>query len=197
MGGSDFVETHRIEPLCFFFEKSTRKGLKVTDNAGKYPTPPIILGNGWGAIPDGVSTSQQLWCKQDVQAFYNEREEGMVSWRETMETNPRPIYLTQEEYFARESIAETKSEYVDGRIVAMAGASLDHGQIIFNLTQILGPQLKPRGYRMYTNDIMVKPSATRYYYPDVVIFTFESNGGGYSPPTTLRPCFGGIKKRRG
>jgi Uma2 family endonuclease len=92
-----------------------------------------------------------------------------MRWREAMETNPRPIYVTEEEYFDRESIAEAKSEYVDGQIVAMAGARLDHSQIISNFVQTIGPQLRKRGCRTVTNDVMVDPSPTRYYYPDIVM----------------------------
>lgn len=86
-----------------------------------------------------------------------------------MAANPRPIYLTEEEYFARESVAEARSEYVDGQIIAMAGASLDHSQIISNFVQTIGPQLRKRGCRTVTNDVMVHPSPTRYYYPDIVM----------------------------
>lgn len=86
-----------------------------------------------------------------------------------MVANPPLIYLTEEEYFARESVAETRSEYVDGQIIAMAVASLDHSQIISNFVQTIAPQLRKRGCRTVTNDVMVHPSPTRYYYPDIVM----------------------------
>ncbi|MCI0391239.1 MAG: Uma2 family endonuclease [Acidobacteria bacterium] len=41
-------------------------------------------------------------------------------------------YYTPEEYLAFERAAETKHEYLDGQIFAMAGGSPLHNQICFN-----------------------------------------------------------------
>jgi Uma2 family endonuclease len=42
-------------------------------------------------------------------------------------------YYTPEEYLALERHAEFKSEYIDGRIVAMTGASATHNAIAGNI----------------------------------------------------------------
>ncbi len=79
-------------------------------------------------------------------------------------------YLTPEEYLALERQAETKSEYWNGDMYAMAGASRAHSTIVINLVVGLGGQLEKRPCEMHSNDMRVKvrPSGL-YTYPDVVI----------------------------
>ena len=78
--------------------------------------------------------------------------------------------LTPEEYLTRERKAITKSEFVRGKIVAMAGASYNHTVITMNISGELYLQLKNRECTVHTNDMRVKASATSsYFYPDVVV----------------------------
>ena len=53
-----------------------------------------------------------------------------------------PRYYTPEEYLALEREAEYKSEYVDGRIVAMAGAKFPHNRVNENLSIAVGKRLE-------------------------------------------------------
>jgi Uma2 family endonuclease len=79
-------------------------------------------------------------------------------------------HYTPAEYLARERAAEYKSEYVDGFIVAMSGASRIHNLITANVGRELGNQLKGRRCEVYIGDMRVKVSATcTYRYPDVVV----------------------------
>jgi Uma2 family endonuclease len=79
-------------------------------------------------------------------------------------------YVTPEEYLRREKEAETKSEYVDGVIVAMAGASRSHIRITMNLTIELDPHLERAGCEGYASEMRVRVQvANRYYYPDVAV----------------------------
>jgi len=87
-----------------------------------------------------------------------------------MEANPRATYISVEDYLAGEAIAHTRSEYVEGQVVGMAGGTLGHGQIIQNLTSLLDAQLEPQQCRVLGSEILVRVSPTRYYYPDVTIF---------------------------
>jgi len=81
----------------------------------------------------------------------------------------QPIY-TPEAYLVLERDATTKSEYVDGEIFAMSGASRRHTQITFNLAVEMGPQLKGRPCGAYISDMRVKVSPTGMYtYPDMVV----------------------------
>jgi len=79
-------------------------------------------------------------------------------------------YLTPEEYLALERKAEFKSEYMDGVVYAMAGASERHNLIVANLIITLGGQLKGRPCRVYPSDLRVRvPNSKRFFYPDVSV----------------------------
>ncbi|HVR97164.1 MAG TPA: Uma2 family endonuclease, partial [Thermoanaerobaculia bacterium] len=63
-----------------------------------------------------------------------------------------------------------KSEYLDGEVVAMTGASENHILVVTNLVRELSSQLMQRPCRVYSNDMRVQVSATGLYtYPDVVV----------------------------
>lgn len=79
-------------------------------------------------------------------------------------------YLTPEEYLAIERKAETKSEYVDGAVVAMTGASRKHNLITFNIAREISQQLRGRPCEGYAGDMRVRIPSTRLYtYPDVTV----------------------------
>jgi Uma2 family endonuclease len=56
-----------------------------------------------------------------------------------MQSLAQPSF-TPEEYLAIERKAAHKSEYVNGHVFAMAGASLEHNQITFNIAVDLSIQ---------------------------------------------------------
>jgi Uma2 family endonuclease len=77
--------------------------------------------------------------------------------------------FTREEYLAIERAADHRSEFVNGRIYAMAGASLRHTHIVRNLIVAISNRLVGRPCEAYSNDLRVKVSETGMYtYPDVV-----------------------------
>lgn len=78
--------------------------------------------------------------------------------------------LTPEEYLALERQAETRSEYLNGELFAMSGASRRHNLITVNITAGLHAQLRQRPCEVYTSDMRLKVSPTGLYtYPDVVV----------------------------
>jgi Uma2 family endonuclease len=87
-----------------------------------------------------------------------------------MSTQPQRSFLTPEEYLAIERKAEFKSEYFNGEMFAMAGASRPHNRIVSNVISALNPQLLKRGCNIYPSDMRVKiGKINKYTYPDVVI----------------------------
>ncbi len=81
----------------------------------------------------------------------------------------KPKSYTPEEYLAFEREAEEKHEFVDGEIIAMAGASREHNLIGTNVTVGLGYQLRGKKCELYANDMRVRMRKGRYAYPDVVV----------------------------
>jgi Uma2 family endonuclease len=77
-------------------------------------------------------------------------------------------FITPEEYLALEREAQTKSEYYNGEMFAMSGASDKHCQLAFRLSSLLGNHLRGRRCRGYTSDMRVQvPGA--YVYPDLSV----------------------------
>ncbi len=80
------------------------------------------------------------------------------------------LHFTAEEYLAFERAAETKHEYLDGQIYAMAGASPPHNQICFNLAGELHPQLKGTLCYGLTSDQKIRTDPMDLFsYPDLII----------------------------
>jgi Uma2 family endonuclease len=83
-------------------------------------------------------------------------------------------YLTPEEYLTIERKAEYKSEYINGEMIAMTGASRIHNLITANIIGELRQQLKEALCEVYSNDMRVRIPATGLYtYPEAVVVCGE------------------------
>ena len=83
-------------------------------------------------------------------------------------------YLTPDEYLTMERQSEHKSEYIDGVVYAMSGASFRHNAIVANVITELGQQLKGRPYRALPSDMKVRmPDSSKFFYPDVSVVCGE------------------------
>ena len=87
---------------------------------------------------------------------------------------PSEKRATYSEYLAFEEAAETRHEYVDGQILAMAGGSIRHGRLIARLVSLLATKLQGRGCIPVASDVRVRiRAADRSTYPDVFIVCGE------------------------
>jgi Uma2 family endonuclease len=79
-------------------------------------------------------------------------------------------WISPEEYLAAERLAETKSEYLDGQVFAMSGASLKHNLIVGNLVGMLHAQLAGRDCSALPSDMRLRVPISKYFtYPDVTV----------------------------
>jgi Uma2 family endonuclease len=105
-----------------------------------------------------------------------------------MSAQPQIADMTPEEYLALERQAEYKSEYFDGEIFAMSGASPTHNQITANVLAEIHAQFKKRPCRVYVNDMRVKVSPTGLYtYPDIVALCDKPRFDDAQKDTLLNP----------
>ncbi|MCW5850602.1 MAG: Uma2 family endonuclease [Anaerolineae bacterium] len=99
-------------------------------------------------------------------------------------------YMTPEEHLALDRAAPTKSEYIDGVIVAMAGASLEHNLIVANVGRALWGQLRGPPCRIVPCDTRVfVPATGNYVYPDATVgcqlsLTVVYDRVTFDPPST-------------
>lgn len=89
-----------------------------------------------------------------------------------MSSAEQPQYYSVEEYLAIEEQAQTKSEYIDGWIRAMTGATNRHNCVKINCLVHLVNQLKGQRCRPFDSDTKVRidrEGSKRFYYPDVQV----------------------------
>lgn len=97
-------------------------------------------------------------------------------------------YLSPAQYLALERVAEERSEYLDGEMVAMTGGSRNHGLIVGNLVRELGSQLRDRPCEVYPTDLRVQVAQTGLYtYPDVTVVCGEPRFEDEQLDTLLNP----------
>ncbi len=103
-------------------------------------------------------------------------------------SRPAEQFITAADYLVLERQAETKSEYLNGCIYAMSGASRSHNRITVNLTSALHAQLKRKPCEPFSGDMRVKVSPTGLYtYPDVVVVCGEPRFEDQHVDTLLNP----------
>lgn len=96
--------------------------------------------------------------------------------------------LSVAEYLEQERRAETKSEYLDGEVFLMAGASRSHNLLVTNVIAALHGSLRGRGCELYSSDMRVQVSATGLFtYPDVVVVCGEPEFLDAAVDTLLNP----------
>ncbi len=98
-----------------------------------------------------------------------------------MVANPKKRY-TLEEYFELERTSEERSEFWDGEIFCMSGASAVHNRILTNVIFHLRLKSQGRNCEVFSSDMRVKvPSAPPHRYPDLTAVCrtsqFEKIGG--------------------
>jgi Uma2 family endonuclease len=80
-------------------------------------------------------------------------------------------WISLEEYHEIERTSDIKYEYIDGRIYAMTGGTLDHATIAGNLFAILKAHLQGKTCKVFNSDAKVQPleHGNPSYYPDVTV----------------------------
>lgn len=81
---------------------------------------------------------------------------------------------TAEEYLRLERAAEFKSEFYNGEIIAMAGASRFHNGVKENLAIQIGNQIWKGSCQSFSSETKVYVDRTgNYFYPDILIVCDE------------------------
>lgn len=77
---------------------------------------------------------------------------------------------TVSEFLEMEEKSEVRHEYYDGEIFAMAGTTMNHNDIVDNVRTFLKGIFRPKGCRIFAENIKVEAIENFYYpYPDVIV----------------------------
>lgn len=106
-----------------------------------------------------------------------------------MAANPQAqSTMSEEAYLQLERHSETKHEYVQGQIRALAGASWRHNLICSNLQIYLGQALREKDCTVLSENMRVQVSAIKSYrYPDLVIVCGQAEFLDSKEDTLLNP----------
>ena len=99
--------------------------------------------------------------------------------------------VSEAEYLASEATSETKHEYVNGEMIAMAGVSLEHSLVQMGLGAAIQGALAAAGKRCLTlsPDMRVRIDETGLYaYPDLTVVCAKPQlDRSANPPSLLNP----------
>lgn len=99
-------------------------------------------------------------------------------------------YVSAQEYLQRENASETRHEWMDGEVFAMAGASPNHNDVVLSIGSVLREQLRAKrggggtgdGCVVRVSDQRVNIGARLYAYPDVVVACAPLQYTDQNPP---------------
>ena len=82
---------------------------------------------------------------------------------------PQPTF-SADDYLAWETTQDTRSEFVNGQVFAMAGGTLEHNAATLATGSTLRQHLKGSPCRAFVSDVRVQVQASNsFFYPDVVV----------------------------
>lgn len=77
--------------------------------------------------------------------------------------------ISLEDYLGGEEISQTKHEYINGEVYAMAGASDRHYRISMNIATKLDAHLAQSDCEAFMAEMKLKADEKTFYYPDVFV----------------------------
>jgi Uma2 family endonuclease len=93
------------------------------------------------------------------------------------------------EYLELEEKAEFKSEFVDGEIIPMAGASANHNILTAKFLARILLALEDLDYSVFMSDMRLwMPSHQRYTYPDVMVVAGQPMFTDQKQTAITNPC---------
>lgn len=95
-----------------------------------------------------------------------------------MQLNYADYFISEEDYLQGELSADTKHEYLDGEVYAMAGASENHNLLAGNIFAELKNKLKGTPCRTFIADMKVKTD-NAFFYPDVMVVCERDDASDY------------------
>jgi len=95
-----------------------------------------------------------------------------------MQFNYAQYFISEDEYLQGELVADSKHEYLDGEVYAMAGASENHNLLAGNIFAELKTKLKGSPCRTFMADMKVKAEHA-FFYPDVMVVCERDDASEY------------------
>lgn len=87
-----------------------------------------------------------------------------------MATNPQRLHITVEEYLELDrNSPDVRYEYINGRVIMMAGGSPQHSLIAANVTGILRQLLMDSSCCVFNSDAKIRLPTKDYVYADVSV----------------------------
>jgi Uma2 family endonuclease len=78
--------------------------------------------------------------------------------------------LSLEEYWLWEDKQLERHEFYQGEVFCMAGGSLNHNEVILNVVTFLRNIFRPKGCRVFSENVKLEVVENEYYtYPDVML----------------------------
>jgi Uma2 family endonuclease len=77
--------------------------------------------------------------------------------------------ISIEDYLEGEQVSQTKHEYINGEVYAMAGASDRHYRISMNIATKLDAHLAESNCEAFMAEMKLKADEKTFYYPDVFV----------------------------
>lgn len=96
--------------------------------------------------------------------------------------------MSYAEYLAFEAASETRHEFVNGEVFAMAGGTVEHGALTVAITTALANALRGRRCRVLPSDVLVRSTASQFAsYPDASVVCNEIERDGEDRRAVLNP----------
>jgi Uma2 family endonuclease len=90
--------------------------------------------------------------------------------------NPKTDYISEQEYLDGEKISDTKHEYFDGEVLAMACNNRNHNHLMTNTSVAFSNHLKNSRCETFFSGMKVLiDDGNKYFYPDVVVACEKEN----------------------
>jgi len=98
--------------------------------------------------------------------------------------------ISPEAYLKAERNRLEKHEYLNGTILKMSGASLDHNRIVSQLHRLLGALLEGQNFEIFQSDLRIRNElANSFTYPDIVVIQGEPELYADTFDTVTNPIF--------